>query len=128
MSEQKPQETPEVSPSGAPGTEPERRRERRGDRRSGIMGGLVLVLLGVLLFLMSKGWLSRNDWGGYFMVGLGAIFIGEASLRREAPAMGRIITGGIIFVVGIGFILGSPDWWALVLIAIGAGLLARYSR
>ena len=93
-----------------------------------LTGGLILILLGVLFLLSEMGRLGWSDWWAYFLVGLGAIFIVEA-LVKAASADGRkgtggkVIAGAILMVIGGAHLVGFEDWWPLLLIAAGIGVL-----
>jgi hypothetical protein len=113
-------------------------RQGRHHRRSdapGVFVGLVLVLLGTLFYLTTQGFLSWTNWWQYFLVGLGIIFLIEASVRYRSDngsgsLLGRIIPGTILITVGLMFILGLSTWWPAVLIIAGViillnGLLRR---
>jgi hypothetical protein len=93
-----------------------------------ITGGLILILLGVLFLMTEMDRISWTDWWAYFLVGLGGIFIIEA-LYRSFSAEGRRGIGGklavglILAVIGGSHLLGLQEWWPLVLIAVGLGVL-----
>jgi hypothetical protein len=93
-----------------------------------ITGGLILILLGVLFLFTEMDKISWTDWWAYFLVGLGGIFLLEALIRalsaegRRAVG-GRIVAGLILLVIGGSQLIGFEEWWPLVLIAVGAGVL-----
>ncbi len=97
---------------------------------NGASWGLFLILIGVLFLGDSQGWLNNNGWS-YFFIGLGAILTisgivfyvaGQPNLWR---ATGRLFIGLAIMYIGIAFLYGFGDWWALALIPIGLGYLVR---
>jgi len=93
-----------------------------------ITGGLILILLGVLFLMSEMDRISWTDWWAYFLVGLGAIFLIEALLRAFSPDSrraigGRLIAGLILVVIGGSHLIGLEQWWPLVLIAVGFGVL-----
>ena len=47
----------------------------RRDPVSGLFFGLILVMVGIVFFLSTQGWISRDDWWKYFIIGLGVIFL-----------------------------------------------------
>jgi hypothetical protein len=93
-----------------------------------ITGGLILILLGVLFLMSEMDKVSWTDWWAYFLVGLGAIFLVEALLRAlsaegRRSAGGRLVAGLILAVIGGSHLVGFEEWWPLILIAVGAGVL-----
>jgi hypothetical protein len=105
-------------------------RDQRGRRRPypSLTGGLILILLGVLFLLTEMGRIGWADWWAYFLVGLGGIFLLEAFIRMFSAegrrgASGKIIAGLILAVIGGAHILGLEEWWPLILIAVGVGVL-----
>jgi hypothetical protein len=127
---------PDVTPISQPEPGKERpdyrdrqdwRERRHRDRRSGLFWGLALILLGILLFGATRGWLSWDNWWHYFLIGLGIIFLLGALVNYmssdRVDSIGRIIPGVILICVGIAFIYGWDMWWPLVLIAAGVAVL-----
>jgi len=103
------------------------RRGRRGTYPS-LTGGLILILLGVLFLLTEMGRIGWENWWAYFLVGLGGIFLLEALIRAFSPEgrkgiSGKIIAGLILAVIGGAHIIGFEEWWPLILIAVGVGVL-----
>jgi LiaF transmembrane domain len=93
-----------------------------------ITGGLILILLGVLFLMSEMDKVSWTDWWAYFLVGLGAIFLIEAVLRAFSAegrrgAGGRLVAGLILAVIGGSHLVGFEEWWPLILIAVGVGVL-----
>ena len=93
-----------------------------------ITGGLILILLGVLFLLTEMDRISWTDWWAYFLVGLGGIFLIEALLRvvsaeRRRGAGNKLVAGLILVVIGGAHLIGFEEWWPLVLIAVGVGVL-----
>jgi len=93
-----------------------------------ITGGLILILLGVLFLMSEMGRVSWTDWWAYFLVGLGAIFLLEGLIRAfsaegRRSAGGRLVAGLILVVIGGSHLIGFEEWWPLVLIAVGVGVL-----
>lgn len=98
------------------------------DYRPKITGGLILILLGVLFLLTEMDRISWADWWAYFLVGLGGIFLIEALLRAGSAEGrrglgGRLIAGIILAIIGGAHLIGFEEWWPLVLIAVGIGVL-----
>jgi hypothetical protein len=93
-----------------------------------ITGGLILILLGVLFLLTEMDRISWTDWWAYFLVGLGGIFLIEALLRVVSAegrrgAGNKLVAGLILVVIGGAHLIGFEEWWPLVLIAVGVGVL-----
>jgi hypothetical protein len=104
--------------------------ERRWRRRPypSLTGGLILILLGVLFLLTEMGRIGWADWWAYFLVGLGGILLLEALIRMFSAegrkgASGKIIAGLILAVIGGAHLVGFEEWWPLILIAVGVGVL-----
>ncbi len=97
-----------------------------------IWAGVVLLLnnAGTLANLRDSLNLSKLDVWPVIVLGAGVILLGEILVRLAVPSYRRPITGTLILAViliGIGVqqITNKDVVWALVLIAIGAGLLLR---
>jgi hypothetical protein len=100
----------------------------RKDSLSGIIGGLIVILLGILFLLRNMGYLWWTDWWAYFLVGLGVILLIDAFIRSTVPhfrrpVTGRIIGGIILIFIGAGNIYGIADWWPLILVGVGVGII-----
>ncbi|MEW6142595.1 MAG: hypothetical protein AB1597_05475 [Chloroflexota bacterium] len=115
-------------PAGGPaeGT----RRERRRREVPGLFAGLVLILLGVLLLFQTQGWFTWNDWWKYLLLGLGVIFVVDALVRLSQPVPrprwgGRLVVGLVLLLVGLIFVAGFGQWWPLILVIIGVGVIVR---
>jgi hypothetical protein len=98
------------------------------DPRPKVSGGLILILLGVLFLLTEMDRISWADWWAYFLVGLGGIFLIEALLRASyvegrRGMGGRLVAGLILVAIGGAHLIGFEEWWPLVLIAVGIGVL-----
>jgi hypothetical protein len=98
--------------------------EKSGDRTGPFVGGLILIWLGISLYLAQTGYVNWDMWWPYFIIGIGVILIVLALIRysssqHKAPAMGFLIAGAVLLIVGLGGVVGMTDWWPLVLIAIG---------
>jgi hypothetical protein len=146
VQDKKPEDNVNTSPNTSPENQGmenkdwrEQRREWRQDRRDrrdsdplrGLFPGLILILLGILLFLATQGILAWDIWWQYFLIGLGAIFIIDGlahfwSSAHRGSAFGRFIPGVILLFVGLVFVFGFSQWWPLVLIVVGIGILVGY--
>lgn len=92
------------------------------------IGGLVLILLGLVLFAANQGWVQWANFWGYFLVGLGLIFLLGIAIRfampeYQRPVGGRLTTALILIAVGLGGIFGFTQFWPLILIALGLAAL-----
>jgi hypothetical protein len=97
---------------------------------AGVFPGLVLILLGMLFLLSQCGYLE-GEWWQYFLVGLGIIFIILAwvqHLNRDSAwsRLGLVFTGLLLIAIGLLFLFAPNNWWPLLLIAVGSGLIIRY--
>jgi hypothetical protein len=117
----------------------EQRREWRNERREtrhgfpfhGLFPGMVLVLLGVLFLLSQSGLVTGNAWWQSLLIGLGVISIINGLVYYHNPAYrwgsyGKFIVGIVLVVIGSMFLLGSSQWWPIVLIIVGIAFLLRF--
>jgi len=93
-----------------------------------LAGGLILVLLGVLFLLSEMDKIRWSEWWAYFLVGLGAILIIDALFRATSPegrkgVWGKVVAGLILMAIGGAHLVGFEEWWPLILIALGVGVL-----
>ncbi len=100
------------------------------DSWPGINAGLILVLLGVLFFLSSRGTIGRGDWWKYFIIGLGSLFLIEVVGSFIRPVyrrvkFGKLVAGLILISIGFASLTGIGNWWPLVLIAVGLAVLVN---
>jgi len=105
-------------------------REHRRREVPGLFAGLVLILLGVLLLFQTQGWFTWNDWWKYLLLGLGVIFIIDALVRLARPSPrprwgGRLVVGLVLLLVGLIFVAGFGQWWPLILVVIGVGVIVK---
>jgi hypothetical protein len=134
MSEQKPDNQNNPNSQG-PQREDwwEGRREWRHDWGGrdplrGLFPGLILILLGGLLFLVTRGTLSWGNWWQYFLIGLGGIFLLDGALHYLIPnsrhhGAGKFVPGIILMLVGAAFVIGFSEWWPLILVGVGVAIL-----
>ena len=92
-----------------------------------IWAGIALLLANNLPFIANLEWL--NGWGLAF-AGAGVILLLEVIVRVLVPAYRRAISGILILAavflgIGLGDLFGWEVTGALVLIAVGAGMLLR---
>lgn len=109
-------------------TKPKERRDREPDPLRGLLPGLILIVVGVLLFLTTRGTLSWGTWWQYLLIGLGVVFILDGLAHYYNPALrdigfGRFIPGIILLFVGLAFVFGFDRWWPLAIIAAGIIIL-----
>jgi len=96
-----------------------------------LFAALIIILIGCLFLLRSLGYIQWNDWWKYFLIGLGSIFLIDAIIRGFVPqfrrsVLDRIIPGIILIAVGFGFLLGFGDFWPIVLIVVGVGMIITF--
>lgn len=146
-----PANTPASQPSdSAPGTPPatyrswrEQRRAERWARREvrwqhrmerpyfWMVGGVTLVLVGLASLLQNFGQPSlKNWWAVYIFIPAFWFFVAAAdSIRSHSRltrgGLGSLIWGGLLALLALGFLfnLTSTQFWPILLIAGGVGLL-----
>jgi rRNA maturation protein Nop10 len=102
------------------------KQEKGGDKTVPIVGGLILIWLGVMAYLAQTQYMGitwANGWG-YFLLGIGVILVLQAVIRyvtlpSKGSAIGSLIGGFVLIIVGLAGAYGIQDWWYLVFIAIG---------
>jgi hypothetical protein len=125
--------------------ESEKREEKSPDEKwrrdplGSLIWACVLIWAGVVLLLETTGALANlrdslnleklETWP-VIALGAGVILLGEIVIRLMVPAYRRPIIGTLILsviLIGVGAenITGKEVIWALILIALGAGLLLR---
>lgn len=94
---------------------------------------LILIWAGVVLLADNLQVLARfgdpKPWG-LILAGAGVLLLLEVILRLLIPAFRRPVGGAFIFAIllvggGLQILTGQAIIWALVLIAIGVGILLR---
>ena len=125
--------------------EDEKREEKSPDEKwrrdplGSLIWACILIWAGLVLLLETTGALSnlRDSWNlakleawPVIALGAGVIILGEIAIRLTVPAYRRPIIGSLILAViliGVGAeqITNKEVIWALLLIALGAGLLIR---
>jgi hypothetical protein len=113
---------------------------RGPDRFGSVVGGLVLILLGGIFFLAQSNYITWEQFGNYFMLGMGLILIAWAIVRYltlplKGPAMGLLIGGLILSLIGLSSLMKLGESWPFIFIALGAiiviwsiGVLRRSPR
>lgn len=115
----------------------ERRAWRREHREAlhswpfhGMLWGLALLLLGVIFLLDQQGILTGSGWWQALLIGVGGIFIISAIVHYNSPfrwaAWSKFITGVILILIGVLFVVGSSHWWPVALLVAGGLLLTRF--
>ena len=111
----------------------------RRDPLGSLVWACVLIWAGIVLLLNNAGTLetlrdnlnlAKLEVWPVILLGAGVILLGEIVVRLVVPAYRRPITGTLILAVvflgvGVQNITNKDIVWALVLIAIGVGLLMR---
>jgi hypothetical protein len=96
----------------------------------GMILGLELLLIGVILFLWARDVLSVRETLSYFLFGMGAISLFDVVARYARLAPRRFMWCRLMFAFLLlssgGAVLGGiGDWWPLILILIGVGILVN---
>lgn len=109
--------------------------EKSTDKTQIVVGGLFLIWLGISLYLVQTHYTNWDRWWPYFVIGIGLVLIVQgvirySTLRYRGAAMGSLIGGAVLSIIGLGGIMGMEDWWPFIIIAIGVlvilgGLTAR---
>lgn len=104
--------------------------DRDEDRYGQLIGGGIVIWLGVLLTLQNQGLLSGGDFGGFFMLGIGAILVIRGFLEYQKSGdydegFGYFAGGGIMMVIGAGLAYNIRDWWAFLVIGLGLLIVSR---
>ena len=109
--------------------------EKSGDWTGAFVGGFILVWLGISFYFVEARYTTWSDWWPYLIIGIGVVLIAQAVLRYstsrfKGPAIGSLVGGMVLLIIGLAGMVGMRDWWPFVLIAIGvmvivAGLTAR---
>lgn len=111
--------------------ERDEKEEKREDERSGaIMGGAIVIWLGVSFILRNSGYIGWNQFGGVFLLGIGLILIFRGLLEYTRagsidPAMGYLIGGGFVALMGAGITFNLDEWWPIFLVIIGIVIILR---
>jgi len=109
---------------------PRRRGEGQG---TGLIVGAVLILLGVAFFLEQGGYITMTDnwWALFIYLAAVASFANVWRSYRAlgtfgSQAGGSLVWGLVLTVVASIFFfqLEWDKWWPVILIAIGAGIVA----
>jgi len=106
-------------------------RDRRGGRRGGsLILGLCLIALGVFIWLGQQGLNERGFWRDnwpWILITIGVVTLATA---RSASRVGTGVFWGLL---GAWFLIVKSEWhgltlrngWPLVLVAIGASVMAQ---
>ncbi|WP_455279645.1 zinc-ribbon domain-containing protein [[Eubacterium] cellulosolvens] len=109
--------------------EKDEKHEKREGRGSAIIGGLVLIWLGVSFMLATYEIIPLDNWGAYFLSGLGGIIIvygliSYSEWHNPVILRGTIIAGVAVLAMGILSIIEMRDFMgAAVLIVAGLAIL-----
>ena len=99
------------------------------DRFGPFVGGLIICWLGVLLLLSNQNIIRSSDFGGYFLMGIGAILVVRGLLATQEGGLdsgfGYMIGGGVMVLIGVGITYNLEDWWAIMLIGLGLVIVLR---
>ena len=101
---------------------------RKGDLTGAFFGGGVLVWLGATFYLAQIGQIPGDRWWGYFLGGLGVGLILLSAARTVSKthprgAVGPLIGGIILLIIGYSAIMGVRDLWPLILVGVGIAII-----
>jgi cation transport ATPase len=101
-----------------------------GGMWSAVMGGLIILWLGVTFLLRQYDYIANNQWGNWFLIGLGVIIIMRGlilynQINNWRAASGLLIGGAIVALIGASSYLGLKNWWAFIIILIGVWIVAN---
>ena len=90
--------------------------------------GLELLVIGVVLFLWSRDVLTVRETLSYFLLGIGAISLFDVVARylQLAPRSFmwcRLMFALLVLSTGGAVLGGIGDWWPLIVILVGVGIL-----
>ena len=93
-----------------------------------LTGGLILLWLGVSFLIRDYGYITWVNWWQYFVLGVGAILIlrGLMAYVRTSSwhaAMGYVIGGAIVALLGVGEIYSIRNWWAIIIVILGVYII-----
>jgi cation transport ATPase len=102
--------------------------EGSGAMWGAVMGGLIVLWLGVTFLLKQNYPTLNNQWWNLFLAGLGIIIILRGLMlyvqtSNWRASSGLIIGGAIVTLIGVGSYLGLSDWWAFLIILVGAWIV-----
>ena len=102
--------------------------EGSGAMWGAVMGGLIVLWLGITFLLRQYGTIPDSQWFNWFLAGLGVIVILRGVMlyiqtSNWRASSGLIIGGVIVALIGVGSSLGLRDWWAFLIILIGAWII-----
>lgn len=104
----------------------EKQEKGHGDLRGPLTGGGILIWLGVLIYLQQANLILGADFGGLFLVGVGALLVISGILGRTTtgrPLMGFIVGGAVAILIGFGslrgFYFAEPFAGAIIFIFLG---------
>ena len=95
-----------------------------GDKTGPIVGGLILIWLGITFYMTQSNYITWLQWPWYFLIGIGVVLLIQAAIRFMAStyrgtAIGSLIGGIILLIIGLAGVSGIRDWWWLFFIGIG---------
>jgi phosphatidylserine synthase len=110
-----------------------RRDARRGSWGGAPIGGLILLVVGAVLLADNFGYhLPERWWAALLLIPAGGALVSAARFWRiDGRLSSRVIaalTGGVVFLLVACSIFFGMNWsflWPVLLILIGAGLMAR---
>jgi hypothetical protein len=96
-----------------------------GGMTAGLVGGFIIIWLGLVFLLREYNYIASNDFGGWFMLGIGVILILRGVLAyiqtsNWRSSNGYIIGGLIVGAIGGFSVFELRDKWPYIVIIIGA--------
>ena len=100
------------------------------DKYGALIGGGIVIWLGVLLMLQTRGILRGGNFGGLFLMGIGVIlllrgFVAYQQKDGREEGFGFLAGGGITAFIGAGIAFDIREWWAFLIIGIGLIIVIR---
>jgi Na+/H+ antiporter NhaD/arsenite permease-like protein len=110
-----------------------REKEEKNEREGGIIGGLIILWLGVSFLLANARYVSWINWWPLFMLGLGLILLLNGlilyiRINKWEPALGFLIGGLIVALIGVSNFYNIENWWAFILILVGVWVVFNAIR
>lgn len=105
----------------------------RRDPLSAVVWAAILIWAGLVLLANNMALLARFEWlepWGLIFAGGGVIVLLEVIIRVLVPSYrrpvgGTFILAAVLLGIGLRILTGKDVVWALILIAIGVGVLLR---
>ncbi len=109
--------------------------DRQSDNITSFVGniraGLLFIIAGTLIYASQQGYV--RDWFWWFLLSWGAILLMEVVILlnirgHRAPVISPLTWGTIFVGFSVHQLYGLEEWWPLVLIVIGTGIILKSVR